>query len=265
MSRQWFPLYVNDYMGDTMRFTTEEHGAYILILIDYWSQQKAPPDDDEVLREIAKVSRHKWSKISQKIREKFCIENGAWKHRRIEEEIEKANRYSKIQSDRRKGKTAENENRRLSDGCSTDKPPTPTNTDITNNSDTSTPVSTTSPLPEKTIPTHRLPAAPKSATGENVVNLRGKPPDKPPKEYAWRGETFRLTIPDWRKWKRQYWSIADLAAMLDRIDEYYAENPDPKRKPFFAFSGWLNSEHQKQVQKGAKMPEWLRQERANAG
>lgn len=128
MSRQWFPLYVNDYMGDTMRFTTEEHGAYILILIDYWAQQRPPPDDDRVLRQIAKVSRHKWMKISPILRSKFCIENGVWKHRRIEEEMEKAKSYSKIQAERRKGKTGATKNRRKTDGLSTDKPPTPTPT-----------------------------------------------------------------------------------------------------------------------------------------
>jgi uncharacterized protein YdaU (DUF1376 family) len=54
MSRPWFPFYVGDYTRDTARLTTEAHGAYLLLMLDYWVNG-APPDDDETLATITKL------------------------------------------------------------------------------------------------------------------------------------------------------------------------------------------------------------------
>ena len=68
-----------------------------------------------------------------------------------------------------------------------------------------------------------------------------------------------------RCWKRRYWAIGDLRAMLDRVDEFYAFNPEKRKKNMmFAYSGWLANEHDKLVKRGAVMPQWLKLERQNA-
>jgi uncharacterized protein YdaU (DUF1376 family) len=87
VSRPWFPFYVGDYVRDTARLTTEGHGAYLLLMLDYWANG-APPDDDETLSSIARLSLENWVKLRQKIEPFFEIADGRWNHKRIEKELE---------------------------------------------------------------------------------------------------------------------------------------------------------------------------------
>lgn len=85
----WLPLYVADYLAATTRLTTEQHGAYLLIIMDYW-RNGAPPDDDVVLAQITRMTLARW-KVQRGVIERFFqISGKCWQHKRIDAEMEKA-------------------------------------------------------------------------------------------------------------------------------------------------------------------------------
>lgn len=82
----WMPLFIGDYLADTSRLSTEQHGAYLLLIMDYW-RNGPPPDDAQVLAQITRMSPDAWSIAQAFIKHFFSIENGVWKHKRIDEEL----------------------------------------------------------------------------------------------------------------------------------------------------------------------------------
>ena len=83
----WMPMYWGDYFGDTMHLTTEEHGAYLLLLGIYWRRAKGLPDDDKWLASVTKMTTKKWKMVRPNIIEFFDISDGLLIHKRVEKEI----------------------------------------------------------------------------------------------------------------------------------------------------------------------------------
>lgn len=111
----WMPFYVADYMADTGRLTTEQHGAYLLILLDYW-RNGAPPDDDQVLAQIARLSPDAWSNARSMLKGLFKQRDGFWIHDRVEFELAAAKSNKQFAEDRaRAGANAMWEKRRAAE------------------------------------------------------------------------------------------------------------------------------------------------------
>ena len=81
----WMPLYVGDYLRDTQRLSLEAHGAYMLLIMDYWISGP-PDDDDEQIARILRISREKWGKIKAQILPFFVSIDGQLRHPRIDRE-----------------------------------------------------------------------------------------------------------------------------------------------------------------------------------
>jgi uncharacterized protein YdaU (DUF1376 family) len=81
----WMPLFIGDYLRDTRRLTTEQHGAYLLLIMEYWVGGPLP-DDDAVLANIAGLSSDAWGIHRAMLERFFTISGGHWTHKRIDAE-----------------------------------------------------------------------------------------------------------------------------------------------------------------------------------
>ncbi len=86
----WMPFYIGDYLADTMHLTTQQHGAYLLLLLAYWRNQGPLRDDDAELASICRLSLSDWSASRTIIARFFEIENNLWVQKRADSELLKA-------------------------------------------------------------------------------------------------------------------------------------------------------------------------------
>lgn len=82
------PLYTDALLGDTLHLSTEEFGAYCLILFATWRNNGRPlPDDDRALARICRVHILKWRKtIRPRLVEFFDLSGQTWRQKRLETE-----------------------------------------------------------------------------------------------------------------------------------------------------------------------------------
>ncbi|WP_434782573.1 YdaU family protein [Ferrovum myxofaciens] len=97
----WMPLYIADYLADTGRLTTEQHGAYLLLIMDYW-RNGPPPDNDLILANITRLNLETWKEHRSSIAKLFAIKDDEWRHKRIDFEIRTAFENSSKFSERAK-------------------------------------------------------------------------------------------------------------------------------------------------------------------
>jgi len=105
----YIQLYVADYLADTVHLSTEEHGAYMLLIFNYWQTGKPIPKDR--LESITKLPNGRWTDVERTLNEFFIEgENGEWIHPRIDEDLERvkaksdqASKAGKASAVKRKG------------------------------------------------------------------------------------------------------------------------------------------------------------------
>lgn len=94
MKRPWMPLYVADYLANTGHLTTTEHGAYLLLIMHYWTNNGLPSDEQSIAR-ITRLNPRQWDKSRDVLRSFF---GNNWRHKRIDIEIRQAIEISKRRS-----------------------------------------------------------------------------------------------------------------------------------------------------------------------
>lgn len=130
----WIPLYIGDYLRDTRSLTLEEHGAYVLLIMEYWL--KGPlPDDDFRMARILGCSVDAWrnapsnapsnaqASLKSTLAQFFGITCGFWHHKRIDAELERAAKASNASKSRKsKAEAAAKARWERERGCSGDAP-----------------------------------------------------------------------------------------------------------------------------------------------
>lgn len=116
-SRPWMPFYIADYIADTRRLRAAEHGAYLLLIMEYW-QRGSLPEDDVQLARIACMSDREWKKARPIIEPLFLP---GWRHKRIDDELCKAD--AKHERRAEAGKRGGNAKAAAHDHASNARPP----------------------------------------------------------------------------------------------------------------------------------------------
>jgi uncharacterized protein YdaU (DUF1376 family) len=87
----YMPFHPGDYHADTAHLrTAAEHGAYMLLLMNYWQAGKPLPTDDRKLAAIARVSPSEWADMRDTMREFFEERDGLLHHKRVDAELYRA-------------------------------------------------------------------------------------------------------------------------------------------------------------------------------
>jgi hypothetical protein len=69
-------MYWDAYLADTTHLTTEEHGAYMLLLAAMWRRNGSVPDDDKDNARILGLTPAKWRKIKARLMQFLTVTDG---------------------------------------------------------------------------------------------------------------------------------------------------------------------------------------------
>lgn len=108
----YMQLYVADYLGDTRHLTTEQHGAYLLLLMTMWRAGGSLPSDPNKLARMTACTTSRWTRISPDVLAFFEDGGETISHKRLMLEFknatEKRNQLAVIGSRGGKAKALKN-------------------------------------------------------------------------------------------------------------------------------------------------------------
>jgi uncharacterized protein YdaU (DUF1376 family) len=105
MSRPWMPLYVGDYLVDTLDLRAEESGVYLLMLMIAWRRPDgALPNDMKWLQRalascVNDMHGNRFNRLVPPLLERFFVlgEDGKFRNKRLTKERERAENFSEKQ------------------------------------------------------------------------------------------------------------------------------------------------------------------------
>ena len=102
------PIFTDVLIGDTTHLSSEEFGAYCLIMFATWNNSGKPfPDDDDRMARVCRVSAVRWrSKIRPILVSFFDLSDGFWRQKRLEKEWNSCAKHKASQSENGKRSAA---------------------------------------------------------------------------------------------------------------------------------------------------------------
>lgn len=82
------PLWVANFVGDTMDLDAKEVGAYLLILMTMWGRDGYLPNDERKLQRVARCGRD-WPRVWQSIQHYFTVDGDQITQGRLLKEVQK--------------------------------------------------------------------------------------------------------------------------------------------------------------------------------
>lgn len=129
-SLPYMPLYIGDYLSDTAHLTTLEHGAYILLIMNYWQRAKPLDNSNGRLANVARLSNQDWAIVEPTLKRLFTVDGDIWVHDRVERELSKVKSKSEKAKKAGKASASKRANKR-----STNVKRTPNHTDTDTDTD----------------------------------------------------------------------------------------------------------------------------------
>lgn len=228
------PMYWDAYLADTTHLTTEEHGAYFLLLGAMWRRNGCVPDDDKDTARIVGVSIGKWRRIKQRLSLppiSLKFENGTISQKKLQKTWKKT--QEKIQVNRENGakggrpKSINNNDLDKADGFNSVKP------------------IKTIPEPEPELyknpdASHHTPKGVESTALATAKNVSEK---KRPRLFGfdefWNVYAHKKARPKCEEiWKRK--NLADISEQVINGARQYAQNRSGESKFWKHPQGWLN-------------------------
>ena len=92
MSKAWMPLYIGDFLADTMNLNCQETGGYIRLLMHAWAHNGLIPDDDQVMTRIVRCHPPHWPRLRRALQPFFDLTKtpGSWYSKRVGLELAKS-------------------------------------------------------------------------------------------------------------------------------------------------------------------------------
>lgn len=97
----WMPLYIGDYLADTSHLTTEQHGAYLLLLMALWKRGgDGLPDVDANLAAAARMPTTRWKVARMALIDGVLLrtDGKAVTQKRLDEELTRAGQITKARA-----------------------------------------------------------------------------------------------------------------------------------------------------------------------
>ncbi|WP_297105188.1 DUF1376 domain-containing protein [uncultured Devosia sp.] len=92
--RPFMQLYVSDFVGDTLHLSTEQIGAYMLLLMAMWNAGGKLPAEDAKLARVVRLSVKKWRAIAPDLMPFLDTDGVQIWHNRLTKELQKSARKS---------------------------------------------------------------------------------------------------------------------------------------------------------------------------